>query len=140
MNGIQSLNPNETSFGGLKKGKNAGKASKKILNAVKNGISSSTKKVAENAAKDDKFVKANKLIAEEAAKEVNGELPKGLKGICKFLSDNDGEVQNQIINAIFTTTLAPLMIWKNPFSKKSEQQGIYKSRQESPLATSHKPQ
>ena len=97
MNGIQGLGVNQMSFRG-----NAGA------------------KAADEAAK-----KAGKFIADEASKAVNGELPKGLKKVCKFLSDNDGEVQNQVINAVFTTTLAPLMIWKNPFSKKSEKDKAY---------------
>ncbi|MBR1753361.1 hypothetical protein IJ732_00870 [bacterium] len=102
MNGIQGLN--HTSFGG-------GKA-----NAVNKAIKS---------AADDVIKNVSKIIAEDAANEVNNELPKGLKKINKFLSDHDGEVQNQVINAIFTTTLAPLMIWKNPFSKKSEKDKAY---------------
>lgn len=97
MNGIQGFGSNQMSFKG-----NAGA------------------KAADEAAK-----KASKFIADEASKAVNGELPKGLKKVCKFLSDNDGEVQNQVINAVFTTTLAPLMIWKNPFSKKSEKDKAY---------------
>ncbi len=73
----------------------------------------------------DAAKKATKFVADETAKLVNGELPKGLKKITNFLSANDGEVQNQIINAVFTTTLAPLMIWKNPFSNKSEKDKAY---------------
>lgn len=115
MNGIQSFNPNY-SFGSANP-KKAGDAAKKVVDAAK--------KAAGNAKTDDAINKASKFIADEASKSVNGELPKGLKKVCKFLSDNDGEVQNQVINAIFTTTLAPLMIWKNPFSKKSEKDKAY---------------
>jgi hypothetical protein len=92
MNGINLVNPGQTSFRGKT---------------------------------DEAAKKAAKFIADEASKGVNGDLPKGLGKVCKFLSDNDGEVQNQIINAVFTTTLAPLMIWKNPFSKKSEKDKAY---------------
>ena len=96
--GIQGISAAHTpSFGGIKGGKAA----------------------------DEAIKKASKFIADEASKNVNGELPKGLRKVCKALSDNDGEVQNQVINAIFTTTLAPLMIWKNPFSTKSDKDKAY---------------
>lgn len=36
------------------------------------------------------------------------------------LADSKGEIQAQLINALFTTTLAPLMIAFNPFSKTDE--------------------
>ncbi|MDD3436111.1 MAG: hypothetical protein PHC64_03055 [Candidatus Gastranaerophilales bacterium] len=39
--------------------------------------------------------------------------------LLKRLADNDGEIQSQLINAVFTTTLAPLVIAFNPFSKKT---------------------
>lgn len=43
----------------------------------------------------------------------------------KFLSDSQGEIQNQLINAVFTATLAPLMIAHNPFSKQDEKTKTY---------------
>ena len=107
MNGISNLNVNQKTSFGVNASKGA--AAKK---AVKTVVDEATKK-------------AEKLIAEDAAKKVNSELPGGLRKINKFLSDNDGEVQNQLINALFTTTLAPLMIWKNPFSNKSEKDKAY---------------
>lgn len=51
---------------------------------------------------------------------VETELDKGLGLRGKFyqwLADTKGELQVQVINAIFTTTLAPLMIVCNPFAK-----------------------
>lgn len=54
---------------------------------------------------------------------------KGIKGpvatISEFLNDNDGEVQAQLINAMFTTTLAPFMIAFNPFSKEDSKTKKY---------------
>lgn len=54
---------------------------------------------------------------------------KGLKGpvasIAEFLNDNDGEVQAQLLNALFTTTLAPFMIAFNPFSKEDSKTKKY---------------
>lgn len=44
-----------------------------------------------------------------------------------FLAKNDGELQTQIITAIFTTTLAPIMIAFNPFSKKDKKDKEYLS-------------
>lgn len=56
---------------------------------------------------------------------------KGLKtpmmSLEDFLEKNDGELQTQIITAIFTTTLAPLMIAFNPFSKKDKKDKEYLS-------------
>jgi hypothetical protein len=40
--------------------------------------------------------------------------------ISQKLAKYEGEVQNQVINAIFTTTLAPAFIAWNPFSKQDE--------------------
>ena len=42
-----------------------------------------------------------------------------------LLADTAGEKQTQLLNALFTATLAPLMIWKNPFLKKDEDQKQY---------------
>lgn len=43
----------------------------------------------------------------------------------KWLSDTKGELQSQLINAAFTTTLAPIMIAYNPFSKQDEKTKKY---------------
>lgn len=121
MNGIQNFKPNQTSFG--IKPKVVSDAANKAAKGVKKAAANASAKIGSGA--KDASEKASKFIADEAAKNINGELPKGLRKVCKFLSDNDGEVQNQVINAIFTTTLAPLMIWKNPFSNKSEKDKAY---------------
>lgn len=43
----------------------------------------------------------------------------------EYLAMNDGEVQTQLINAVFTTTLAPLVIAYNPVSDKSKEDKQY---------------
>src|SRR5574344_1689438 len=63
-------------------------------------------------------------VMEGTEKQANKELPKS-KTLSYFMSAHDSEVQNQITNGIFTTTLAPLMIWLNPFSDKPEKDKAY---------------
>lgn len=43
----------------------------------------------------------------------------------EFLSINDSEIEKQLINAAFTSTLAPFMIGWNPFSKQDEKTKKY---------------
>lgn len=43
----------------------------------------------------------------------------------EFLAIKDGEVEKQLINALFTASLAPLVIGWNPFSKQDEQTKKY---------------
>ena len=45
--------------------------------------------------------------------------------ISRMLAKHDGELQNQVINAAFTTTLAPAMIAWNPFSKQDDKTKQY---------------
>lgn len=45
--------------------------------------------------------------------------------VYQFFSDTSGEVQNQLINATFTTTLCPFMIAYNPFSNQDEKTRHY---------------
>lgn len=60
-----------------------------------------------------------KTLTNEATKEVRKQT--GATGWLSFLlNDTNGEVQNQLINAAFTTTLAPMFIAWNPFSKQDE--------------------
>lgn len=54
-----------------------------------------------------------------------GPVGKIVKGISKFLDEYAGEKENQLINAVFTTSLAPLMIAFNPFSKSDEKTKKY---------------
>lgn len=43
----------------------------------------------------------------------------------QFLADTQGEVQNQLVNALFTTTLAPFWIAFNPFTKDKSKEDKY---------------
>ena len=43
----------------------------------------------------------------------------------KLLSKNEGEIQSQVINAVFTTTLAPFFIAFNPFSTQDKKTKEY---------------
>lgn len=54
-----------------------------------------------------------------------GYFVKKIQGLCKRLNDNDGELQTQVINALFTTTLAPFFIAFNPISKQDEKTKQY---------------
>lgn len=45
--------------------------------------------------------------------------------VFQFFSDTSGEIQNQLVNATFTTTLAPFFIAFNPFSKQDEKTRHY---------------
>ena len=47
-----------------------------------------------------------------------------LAKLSKFLGKNDGELQTQTINAIFTSSLAPLFIAMNPFSNEDKKTKI----------------
>lgn len=80
---------------------------------------------AENKTLDDvcKYI-ANKVIKKEN-NSFSRPLSKFGKWVNNVLANHDGEIQTQLINAFFTTTLAPLMIWKNPFSKKDEKTRKY---------------
>lgn len=69
---------------------------------------------------DDAVKKITQAIVGEIT-EKTGVLGK----IYKFLADKDGEIQSQAINALFTTTLAPIMIAWNPFSKQDEKTKKY---------------
>lgn len=69
-----------------------------------------------------------KVVTEEVISKVNnsfGPIEKCVKWISELLDTKDGEIQNQVINGAFTTTLAPLMIAWNPFSKQDEKTKKY---------------
>lgn len=56
----------------------------------------------------------------------NMESAMGLRGkIASYINKNDGEVQNQLVNALFTTTLAPAFIAYNPLSKEDKKTREY---------------
>lgn len=60
-------------------------------------------------------------IASACEKEMTG----GIVKVYDFLSLNEGEVETQAINALFTSTLAPLVIRYNPASKKPKEDKAY---------------
>ncbi len=69
-----------------------------------------------------------KKICSAAIKELKDNLnpfSKGFINVSKFLNEHSGEIQNQAINAAFTTTLAPVMIAFNPFSKSDDKTKKY---------------
>lgn len=45
--------------------------------------------------------------------------------VFQFFNDTSGEIQNQLVNALFTTTLCPFVIAYNPFSKQDEKTRHY---------------
>jgi len=73
---------------------------------------------------DEAAKAAAKAITDEVTKEITKKAGK-LGWISNFLAKNDGEIQSQAINAAFTTTLAPVMIAWNPFSKQDEKTKKY---------------
>ena len=71
---------------------------------------------------------ATKIATDLTAKSVRQAIEKkqGIVGyFSRLLNANDGEVQNQVINAIFTTTLAPLFIACNPISTQDKKTKEY---------------
>lgn len=67
-------------------------------------------------------------IVKKVAKDVESKLDEKLGWMgrkLKKFSDRDGEAQNQLINAFFTTTLAPVMIAWNPFTNQDEKTKKY---------------
>jgi len=67
---------------------------------------------------------AFKIIRDGVESKVNGKM--GLAGkTYKWLASTSGEIQTQIINAIFTSTLAPAFIAFNPLSKQDEKTKKY---------------
>lgn len=66
--------------------------------------------------------------AEELAVQAYKGIEQGLGRfgkVASFLHKHDGEVQAQLGNAIFTTTLAPLFIAANPLSKEDQNTKLY---------------
>lgn len=65
---------------------------------------------------------------DELVKEVVKTIDKKMGWVGKlsaFLSETKGEAQTQLINAVFTSTLAPFFIAFNPFSKQDEKTKEY---------------
>lgn len=71
----------------------------------------------------------NNLPGGEEVKDLFTAVKKGITTrvmtISDFLAKNEGEVENQAINAVFTSTLAPLMIAFNPYSDKPKKDKEY---------------
>lgn len=86
-------------------------------------IRSSKSKLSKNQSFGAKVPNAD-AIADCFEKASDSLILKGVKKLSKNTADYS-EIQSQIINAIFTTTLAPLMIKYNPFSKKSDKDKTY---------------
>lgn len=61
----------------------------------------------------------------EIAKTCEGKIVGAGTRLAEFLSRNESEVEKQLINAAFTSTLAPLVIGWNPFSKQDEETKKY---------------
>ena len=69
----------------------------------------------------EEFKGAAKEVYEICEKQTEGWFTKF--GV--FLAKNDNEIEKQLINAVFTATLAPLVIGYNPFSKQDEKTKKY---------------
>lgn len=83
-------------------------------------------------AQDPSFSGGNTQLTGEAEKlimkTVEGKIDKqaGVVGkLSSYLGANDSEMQTQVINAIFTSSLAPLFIAMNPFSKEDKKTKEY---------------
>lgn len=74
--------------------------------------------------KNKDFEEAVNFVSKKLGAELDKNL--GLTGkFSKFLAKHDGEIQTQLINAAFTTTLAPLFIAWNPFSNQDKKTKEY---------------
>ena len=70
----------------------------------------------------------SKNISHDMAKLVEEKIYKKMSNInwiSRLLAKHNGELQNQMINALFTTTLAPAFIAWNPLSKQDEKTKQY---------------
>lgn len=74
--------------------------------------------------------KSKKDIVNILVGDINPKLDKELgwgplRKTYEYLAHTKGEMQNQLVNALFTTTLAPFFIAFNPFSDKSKEDKEY---------------
>lgn len=71
----------------------------------------------------------DKIIAEVTKQVDNGfkhnPVKRAINFFSKLFNEHDSEIQNQLINAAFTTTLAPAFIAWNPFSKQDDKTKQY---------------
>lgn len=79
------------------------------------------RKLGDYKAIDKSLTQAEIAVAEACEKKIIG---RGTR-LAEFLARNDGEIEKQLINALFTATLAPIVIGWNPFSKQDEQTKKY---------------
>ena len=72
----------------------------------------------------------SKIIVKEVGKKIDesfahNPVKKATNFFSKLFAKNEGEIQSQVINAVFTTTLAPLFIAFNPFSTQDKKTKEY---------------
>lgn len=77
------------------------------------------------SAADDAAAKAMEEAAKAIAKASKKAMTTSSMNNFDILALKEGELENQIINNIFTATLAPVMIALNPFSKKPKEDREY---------------
>lgn len=65
-----------------------------------------------------------RTLREESAPQM-GFIKRKVKDLSLFLTDHQGEVQTQLGNALFTTTVAPVIIGFNPFADQDEKTKKY---------------
>ncbi len=73
----------------------------------------------------DSYATEAQKIFENGCKPHSGRIRTKFNAICRGLAEHDSEIQTQLINAAFTSTLAPLMIGWNPFTKQDEKTKKY---------------
>lgn len=61
----------------------------------------------------------------QGCEEKPGFIRKKINDLSIYLKEHDGELQSQAINAVFTTTFAPLFIAYNPFTKQDKKTKEY---------------
>jgi hypothetical protein len=103
MSKVQLIQPNYQQQPGVGGQKTANYAAKQSFGA--------------NNSCEDKLIK---IVSDKLDSHHKNPLQKFLKGLYAKLFNNQGEIENQLINATFTATLAGLVIWKNPFSAKDQ--------------------
>lgn len=79
------------------------------------------RKLGDYKAIDKSLTQAEIAIAETCEKKIIG---RGTR-LAEWLAKKDGEIEKQLINALFTATLAPIVIGWNPFSKQDKQTKQY---------------
>ncbi len=107
MASVKSIN-SQTSFGRKP-------ISMDAVNAFKEQLAKQGKKL---STADSSYI-AKRLTEDAMIKEA----PKPFKFL-RAIANNDGEVQNTLLNTVFTSTLAPAVIFINPFVKKTQDEKL----------------